>query len=102
LRRGQVVEVFRKLPPCLIGIEACATALRAHLVEIGLVGTRSADHIRAGQWYRANRPLAEPAEDRERRQLRLDGKSALDSGNMRIEFREARRPQATTPSREIS
>jgi transposase len=26
LRRGQVVEVFRKLPPCLIGMEACATA----------------------------------------------------------------------------
>jgi len=26
LRRRQVVEVFRKLPPCLIGMEACATA----------------------------------------------------------------------------
>jgi transposase len=31
LRRGQVVEVFRKLRPCLISIEACATALRAQL-----------------------------------------------------------------------
>lgn len=26
LRRGQVIEFFRKLPPCLIGMEACATA----------------------------------------------------------------------------
>ena len=26
LRRGQVVEFFRKLPPCLIGIEACGTS----------------------------------------------------------------------------
>lgn len=26
LRRGRVVEVFRKLPPCLNGMEACATA----------------------------------------------------------------------------
>jgi len=26
LRRGQVVKYFAKLPPCLIGMEACATA----------------------------------------------------------------------------
>ena len=26
LRRGQIIEVFRKFPPCLVGIEACATA----------------------------------------------------------------------------
>jgi transposase len=26
LRRGQMMEFFKKLPPCLIGMEACATA----------------------------------------------------------------------------
>ncbi len=26
LRRGQVLSFFRKLPPCLVGMEACATA----------------------------------------------------------------------------
>ena len=26
LRRGQVVAFFKALPPCLVGIEACATA----------------------------------------------------------------------------
>ena len=26
LRRSQVLEFFRTLPPCLIGMEACATA----------------------------------------------------------------------------
>ncbi len=26
LRRTQMIEFFRKLPPCLIGMEACATA----------------------------------------------------------------------------
>ena len=26
LRRGQVLKYFAKLPPCLIGMEACATA----------------------------------------------------------------------------
>jgi transposase len=26
LRRGQVLDYFRALPPCLVGIEACATA----------------------------------------------------------------------------
>ena len=26
LRRGQVIGYFAKLPPCLIGMEACATA----------------------------------------------------------------------------
>ena len=26
LRRGQVIDFFGKLPPCLIGMEACATA----------------------------------------------------------------------------
>lgn len=27
LRRGQVIEFFKKVPPCLVGMEACATAL---------------------------------------------------------------------------
>ncbi len=27
LCRGQVIEFFQKLPSCLIGIEACATAI---------------------------------------------------------------------------
>ncbi|MCW0233206.1 MAG: hypothetical protein OJJ21_06375 [Ferrovibrio sp.] len=26
LRRSQVLDYFRELPPCLVGIEACATA----------------------------------------------------------------------------
>ena len=26
LRRGQVLPFFKKLPPCLVGMEACATA----------------------------------------------------------------------------
>ena len=26
LRRGQVLAFFEKLPPCLVGMEACATA----------------------------------------------------------------------------
>ncbi len=26
LRRGQVLAFFKKLPPCLVGIEACATS----------------------------------------------------------------------------
>lgn len=26
-RRGQMIEFFRKLPRCLVGMEACATAL---------------------------------------------------------------------------
>jgi transposase len=26
LRRGQVIEFFKKVPPCLVGMEACATA----------------------------------------------------------------------------
>jgi len=26
LRRGQVVQFFQDLPPCLVGLEACATA----------------------------------------------------------------------------
>jgi len=26
VRRGQVLDVFRALPPCIVGIEACATA----------------------------------------------------------------------------
>ena len=27
LRRAQVLEFFAKLPPCLVGMEACASAL---------------------------------------------------------------------------
>jgi transposase len=26
LRRGQVLPFFKKLPPCLVGMEACATS----------------------------------------------------------------------------
>ena len=26
LRRGQMLEFFEKLPPCLVGMEACATS----------------------------------------------------------------------------
>ena len=26
LRRGQMIEFFKKLPPCLVGMEACATS----------------------------------------------------------------------------
>ncbi len=26
LRRSQVIAFFKKLPPCLVGIEACATS----------------------------------------------------------------------------
>jgi transposase len=26
LRRGQVIAFFKKYPPCLVGMEACATA----------------------------------------------------------------------------
>lgn len=26
LRRGQVIQFFQDLPPCLIGLEACATS----------------------------------------------------------------------------
>ena len=26
LRRGELISFFRRLPPCLIGIEACSTA----------------------------------------------------------------------------
>ena len=37
LRRGQVIEFFRRLPPCLVGIEACATAHHwaRELAELG-------------------------------------------------------------------
>ena len=46
LRRGQVLKYFAKLPPCLIGIEACATAhhwareLRKLGHEVRLMPTR--------------------------------------------------------------
>ena len=35
LRRSQVLEFFKALPPCLVGMEACATA------TIGRVNSRS-------------------------------------------------------------
>jgi transposase len=31
LRRRQVLEFFKALPPCLIGMEACATAITGHV-----------------------------------------------------------------------
>src|SRR6266403_764182 len=58
LRRSQVLAFFKALPPCLIGMEACATAhywarellmrqrtqsinaLRAHLAELGIVAAQ--------------------------------------------------------------
>ena len=37
LRRGQVLPFFKKQPPCLVGIEACATSHHwaRQLVELG-------------------------------------------------------------------
>ena len=37
LRRAQVLPLFRKLPPCLVGMEACATAHHwaRQLIELG-------------------------------------------------------------------
>lgn len=37
LRRGQVIEFFKKVPPCLVGMEACATAHHwaRELTELG-------------------------------------------------------------------
>lgn len=37
VRRGEVSEFFKRLPPCLIGIEACATAHHwaRHLMALG-------------------------------------------------------------------
>jgi transposase len=49
LRRGQVMKFFAALPPCLVGIEACATAhhwAREQRAR-GFDWDRSADHIRA-------------------------------------------------------
>ncbi len=31
LRRSQVSAFFEKLPPCLVGMEACATAITGHV-----------------------------------------------------------------------
>jgi len=37
LRRGQLIGFFKKLPPCLVGMEACATAhyWARELVKLG-------------------------------------------------------------------
>ncbi|MEN8197038.1 MAG: IS110 family transposase, partial [Pseudomonadota bacterium] len=37
LRRGQVLPFFKKQPPCLVGMEACATAHHwaRQLIELG-------------------------------------------------------------------
>ena len=31
VRRRQVLEFFKALPPCLVGMEACATAIVGHV-----------------------------------------------------------------------
>jgi len=43
LRRGQVMQFFEELPPCLVGLEACATShywarglTKLHVCDIGL------------------------------------------------------------------
>ena len=38
LRCGQVIEFFKKLPPCVVGMEACATRIigRASWRSLGL------------------------------------------------------------------
>ena len=35
VRRAQLLAFFAKLPACLVGIEACATAHHRELVELG-------------------------------------------------------------------
>ncbi len=40
LRRRQVLPFFKKLPPCLVGMEACATS-HYWAREISPLGTRS-------------------------------------------------------------
>ena len=69
LRRGQVIAFFKSLAPCLIGMEACATAhyWARELTKLGhqvrlmpakdVKAYRSADYIRAsGHNGRINRP----------------------------------------------
>src|SRR3954452_24377926 len=41
LRRGQMITFFAKLPPCLVGMEACATAYHGR-VNSGRSGIKSA------------------------------------------------------------
>ena len=56
LRRAQVLTFFSRLPPCLVGLEACATAhywareLRAHGHDAGAIreGLRQAQQERRG------------------------------------------------------
>jgi hypothetical protein len=37
LKRRQVIEFFQKLPPCLVGIKACANGSRDHVEAGGLM-----------------------------------------------------------------
>ena len=48
LRRAQVVPFFRKLPPCLIGMEACATSHHwaRELAALGHTGAADASGLR--------------------------------------------------------
>jgi transposase len=50
LRRGQVIEFFKKLPNCLVGMEACATAHHwaRELMKLGhTVKLMSASYVKA-------------------------------------------------------
>ena len=50
LRRGQVIDFFRKLPQCLVGMEACATAHHwaRELMKLGhIVRLMPASYVKA-------------------------------------------------------
>ena len=47
LRRGQVLDFFSRLPPCLIGMEACSSAHHwAHELGITVIVVRTSPHRR--------------------------------------------------------
>jgi transposase len=50
LRRGQVMKFFASLPPCLVGVEACATAhyWSRELTKLGHEGSFDAGEGREG------------------------------------------------------
>jgi transposase len=58
LRRSQVLAFFKALPPCLIGMEACAMAIEERLIWDGReisASTPATDQIAAS--LRAMRPV---------------------------------------------
>src|SRR5262249_39469160 len=48
LRRAQVLAFFSRLPPCLVGLEACATAQGAGVARAWPRGSTDAGAIREG------------------------------------------------------